>query len=165
MSPTIGKMAQCSEVDLQEALQESFRSLSTGHEQMREKQKEAVLAILGGKDIFICLPTGYGKTIITAVLPRALDSLRTDREPDMHLMVLCICPLISLMMNQRRRLQSMDLTADFLGNAQEDNKAVEAIVAGKVQGIFVSPERILNNLMAREILESSLPAILGCSCH
>ena len=42
----------------------------------------------------------------------------------MHFMVLCICPLISLMMDQCRRLQSMGLTADFMGSAQEDNKAV-----------------------------------------
>ena len=65
---------------------------------MREKQKEAVLAVLRGKDVSVRLPTGYGKTIITAVLPGASDRLHTlDRKPDMHFTVLCISPLISLM--------------------------------------------------------------------
>ena len=31
---------------------------------LREKQTEAVLSIVAGKDTFVTLPTGYGKSII-----------------------------------------------------------------------------------------------------
>ena len=38
---------------------------------LKEKQKEAILDILEGKDVFCALPTGYGKSIIYGILPTA----------------------------------------------------------------------------------------------
>ena len=43
---------------------------------LKEKQKEAILSILNNKDTFVCLPTGYGKSIIYAVLPHIFDLMR-----------------------------------------------------------------------------------------
>ena len=106
-------MATQSRDNLQTIVQQSFENQSTGVAQMREKQKEAVLAVLGGKDIFVRLPTGYGKTLITAAMPYAFDCLRRC-ESEGESWVLCICPLISLMMDQCRQLQSMGMTADFI---------------------------------------------------
>ena len=45
---------------------------------LREKQTEAVLAIVAGKDTFVTLPTGYGKSIIYGVLPLLFDKLRRE---------------------------------------------------------------------------------------
>ena len=42
---------------------------------LKEKQKEAILAILERKDVFCILPTGYGKSIIYGVLPMTFDAL------------------------------------------------------------------------------------------
>ena len=139
--------------ELETAVQLSFESLSTGYLCIRDNQKEAVLAALSGKDVFIRLPTGYGKTLITAVLPGAFD--RT-RQKERHFMVLCVCPLISLMIDQRRRLRQMGVTADFLGSAQDDKSAVQAIVSGQVQCILASPETILKNQLVRDMLLSPL---------
>ena len=47
-----------------------------GYEKLKDKQVEAVETILGGSDVFVSLPTGYGKSVIYAVLPRAFDRLR-----------------------------------------------------------------------------------------
>ena len=41
----------------------------TGYENVKPKQIEAVLEFCKEKDIFVPLPTGYGKTLIFAVLP------------------------------------------------------------------------------------------------
>ena len=45
---------------------------------LREKQTEAVLSIVAGKDTFVTLPTGYGKSIIYGVLPLLFDKLRRE---------------------------------------------------------------------------------------
>ena len=37
--------------------------------ELKEKQREAVLGFCQGRDVFLSLPTGYGKSIIYAVLP------------------------------------------------------------------------------------------------
>ena len=87
--------------EIEAALSKSFDSLITSFPDMKDKQVDAVIGALSGNDVFIRLPTGYGKTIITAVLPHAFDILRFDGEKCS--ITLCICPLISLMMHLRRR--------------------------------------------------------------
>ena len=47
-----------------------------GFEKLKEKQVEAVKAFIGGSDVFVSLPTGYGKSVIYAVLPAVFDSFR-----------------------------------------------------------------------------------------
>ena len=40
---------------------------------LKPKQKLAVQAIYEGKDAFLCLPTGYGKSLCYQVLPFVMD--------------------------------------------------------------------------------------------
>ena len=42
---------------------------------LKEKQREAVLAVLGGRNVFCVLPTGYGKSMVYGILPTAFDIL------------------------------------------------------------------------------------------
>ena len=43
---------------------------------LKPKQTEAVLVFLDGKDTFMLLPTGYGKSVIHDILPLVCDKLR-----------------------------------------------------------------------------------------
>lgn len=47
-----------------------------GFKDLKEKQLEAVTDFMQGRDVFVSLPTGYGKSVIYAVLPFAFDNLR-----------------------------------------------------------------------------------------
>ena len=58
---------------LAEIALESGKSLGFN---MKDKQVEAVTSFLEGKDTFVSLPTGFGKSLIYAVLPIAFDTLR-----------------------------------------------------------------------------------------
>lgn len=40
---------------------------------LKDKQLEAMVTFLSGKDVFVSLPTGYGKSIIYALLPVSFD--------------------------------------------------------------------------------------------
>jgi len=42
---------------------------------LKPKQLEAVRTFMSGKDTFVSLPTGYGKSAIYAILPLAFDCL------------------------------------------------------------------------------------------
>lgn len=48
---------------LEEAVKEA------GFESLKAEQHKALEAFVSGKDTFVVLPTGYGKSIIYAILP------------------------------------------------------------------------------------------------
>ena len=56
---------------------------------LKEKQKEAIRSILSGKDTFVSLPTGYGKSLIYAALPLTFDRVLDIRGS----IVVCVSPL------------------------------------------------------------------------
>ena len=47
-------------------------ALQLGYEGVKDKQMEAILAVVRGKDTFV-LPTGFGKSMIYGVLPVVFD--------------------------------------------------------------------------------------------
>ena len=54
------------------AVEEASKKLQI---KLKNKQEEAVLAVLNKRDAFTVLPTGYGKSIIYGILPLAFDFL------------------------------------------------------------------------------------------
>ena len=44
--------------------------------ELKEKQREAILAFIQGCDTFVVLPMGYGKSLIHALLPLVFDKLK-----------------------------------------------------------------------------------------
>ena len=48
-------------------------ALQLGYEGVKDKQMEAILAVVRGKDTFVSLPTGFGKSMIHGVLPMVFD--------------------------------------------------------------------------------------------
>ena len=62
------------EAKISQAITESGRAL--GVLELKSKQLEALNAFLSGRDTFVSLPTGYGKSIIYAVLPLAFDFMK-----------------------------------------------------------------------------------------
>ena len=58
-------------MDPKEALELSLQSI--GITQLKDKQEEAILTFVRGKDTFVSLPTGYGKSLIFGILPLVFD--------------------------------------------------------------------------------------------
>ena len=63
----------------------------------RSLKNEQTRAFIGGKDVFVSLPTGYGKSLCFALLPRVFDMMR---GVDKASIAIIISPLISLMQDQ-----------------------------------------------------------------
>ena len=67
-----------------------------GFADLRPQQMVAIKTFMQGKDVFVSLPTGYGKSLIYSVLPYAYDELRGCRGS----IVIVVSPLLSLMKDQ-----------------------------------------------------------------
>ena len=54
----------------------SAASLELQFPVLKPQQKEAIVEFARGKDVFVALPTGFGKSAILGLLPRVFDHLK-----------------------------------------------------------------------------------------
>ena len=52
--------------------------------ELKEKQREALLRFCLGRDVFVSLPTGYGKSMIFGLLPMVFNILNGKVHIFMH---------------------------------------------------------------------------------
>ena len=122
-----------------------------GLKSLKYQQREAIREFVSGRDVFVSLPTGFGKSYCYALLPTVFDSLRPHEEPSI---VLCVSPLTALMMEQRDKLCTRELSAEFVGELQQDISALKGVETGQYQVVYISPEALLLNPQWREMLLS-----------
>ena len=154
---------------MEAAIHESARDL--GYDKLKDKQKEAVVAFLQGNDTFVSLPTGYGKSVIFAILPGAFDKYKgkyNTRRACLDLMaflstsagtsgsiVVCISPLTSLMMDQHAKFTPRGLQTEFVGEGQTNPQKKDKVLRGEVQLVYISPESAICNRTYRNMFLSS----------
>ena len=115
------------------------------------EQDKCVRAFLEGKDVFICLPTGYGKSLCFAILPHLFDYLRGHRD---HLsIVICVAPLLSLMEDQYNRFKDY-FSVVVVSSSIYQQVSIQEVFDGNAQLIYISPEALLTNEQYREMLQS-----------
>lgn len=108
----------------------------------RENQANAINATLGGKDVFVLMPTGGGKSLCYQ-LPALVRSGKTRG------VTVVISPLVSLMEDQVQHLRNLNIQA-FLVNAEttmEERKFLfDALKDPKVETfihlLYVTPEML-----------------------
>jgi len=151
-------MATCSEITIKKAVWQAESEIGFA---LKPKQIEAVVGFCGGNDIFVSLPTGYGKSIIFGILPRVFDLLRGGNIKYIlyftlflgkwKSILLCICPLTAIMIDQKEKFISLGLSVEYLGEA---NTASHRAINGDVQIVLISPENLLCNTKYRQMLLS-----------
>ena len=108
-----------------------------GFDTFKGNQKAIIESVLSGKDTFVLMPTGGGKSLCYQM--PALLSKGT---------AIIISPLIALMKNQvdaMRNFSEEDGVAHFLNsslNKQEIEKVKQDIVSGKTKLLYVAPESL-----------------------
>ena len=113
---------------------------------LKPKQIEAIKSFESGKDTFVSLPTGYGKSIIFAVLPLLFDYINGKPSLDysVHYKYYCtfcsgitgsiavvVTAFISLMLDQKNKFLQKGIDVEFVGEAREDKKAIEKLLIDK----------------------------------
>ena len=74
-------------------------SKATGYLILRDYQKKTLEAYLPGRDVFVSVPTGAGKSLTFELAPYAFDCLNGD-QANSYSIVLVVVPLISLIKDQ-----------------------------------------------------------------
>jgi ATP-dependent DNA helicase RecQ len=109
-----------------------------GYSSFRPLQREAMDAILGGRDSVVVLPTGGGKSLCFQAPALVLNNVRGG-------LALVVSPLISLMKDQVDTLVENGIDAACYNSAlSADRKASVAagIREGRYALLYVSPERL-----------------------
>ena len=109
-----------------------------GFDAFRPGQRQAIDALLEGRDVVILAPTGGGKSLcyqIPAILKR-----RAGHGP-----TLVVSPLIALMNDQVEGLRARGVAASALHSAQDEllqREVVAHLITNKLDLLYVSPERM-----------------------
>ena len=149
--PRLGKSYEAATID--EEVTASVVKI-VGHRPTSE-QLEVVKAFLSGRDVFVSLPTGSGKSVCFACLPQLFNRLRflKERAKQHPSIVVVVSPLVSLMLNQVTKLTAKGVSAAYIGGAQHDPSVWSSVENGDCQVVYTSPETLLSQ---REIFHSQV---------
>ena len=103
-------MATPTETEFDSALQHSLCRLGVATITPKPEQRKAVQSIYQGRDVFVWLPTGFGKSLCYEVLPFVMDH-KLGRVGSAASLVLIVSPLIALMTDQVSSLRKRGVKA------------------------------------------------------
>jgi len=112
-----------------EALKKYF-----GYNSFRPLQKEVIDSVMDGKDTFVLMPTGGGKSLCFQ-LPALLSEGVT----------VVLSPLIALMKDQVDNLQTNGISAAFINSSmseREKSMVKQQLQDGQIKLLYIAPERL-----------------------
>ena len=112
-----------------------------GYSSLKPEQELAILSFMEGNDVFVSLPTGFGKSLRYAALPYAFDQLRATARQSI---VIVVSPLIAL-------YSAKGLKVGGITGATLEVKS--QVVKGNFQIVYFSPESLLSGHRWRELLQ------------
>src|SRR5437899_11707004 len=117
-------------LDLSATLKKHF-----GYDEFRPLQEEIICDALAGRDVFVLMPTGGGKSLCFQLPALMREGL-----------TIVVSPLISLMKDQVDALQTSGIPATYLNSTldREEAKARwRGLHRGQYRMLYVAPERLM----------------------
>jgi ATP-dependent DNA helicase RecQ len=139
-------------VDLTATLKKHF-----GYDQFRPLQEEIIRDALAGRDVFVLMPTGGGKSLcfqLPALMRKGLT--------------IVVSPLISLMKDQVDALQTSGIPATFLNSTLERQEAIarwRGLHRGEYRMLYVAPERLMLETFLERALNWNMAQIAIDEAH
>jgi RecQ family ATP-dependent DNA helicase len=134
-----------------------------GNKHFRQNQREVINAVLSRRDVFVCMPTGGGKSL-TFQLPAILSAGLT----------LVVMPLISLIQDQTVLLTKLGIKVRVLSGSQSARVQQEIYdelrMDCSVKMLFITPEKLaksekLNNFLSELYYDNRLAKIVVDEAH
>ena len=149
VSPSAGSSAVSEKAlsGLHELMRSALRKYF-GYESFRPKQEDVIEAVISGKDAFVLMPTGGGKSICFQI-PAILMSGTA----------IVVSPLISLMKDQVDTLLSCGVPAACLNSSLDEKEywlIKQRFQAGRLKVLYVAPERLMMRSMIDFIRKSKI---------
>lgn len=108
-----------------------------GYTTFWEGQRQVIEQVLAGRDAFVLMPTGGGKSLTYQLPALCLPGL-----------TIVVSPLIALMQDQVERLRANGIAATFINSSlsgAERERRESAAVNGELKLLYVAPERLLTD--------------------
>ena len=116
-----------------------------GYPEFRKSQADIINNVISGKDTFVLMPTGGGKSLCYQVPGIVRDGV-----------TVVISPLVALIKDQVDTLKRKKVKAEYLTSdlEQEDKRRIEReLLSNKLDFIYVSPEKLITegflNILSR----------------
>src|SRR5258707_3523981 len=106
-----------------------------GHDAFLPGQQEIIEQALAGRDAFVLMPTGAGKSLIYKFSALTLPGL-----------TVVVSPLIALMQDQVDRLKVNGIPATFINSSLNNSERMQrekAAINGRIKLLYVAPERLM----------------------
>ncbi|XP_064392440.1 ATP-dependent DNA helicase RecQ-like [Halichondria panicea] len=149
-------MAISTSFDIQEALAYALSCVKQEGLILKEQQVRALKLLSEGRDVFVWFPTGYGKSLCYQLLPFLMDYKlgRTKGPLVARSVVFVISPLVSLMIDQVRSLNTGGVSAAILSSNKGIDRSLVAtnkdVSDGKYCLLFTAPEAVVEDYLSLE---------------
>ena len=141
---------------MDQSVKESLKKIF-GFSNFRGNQEVIVENILAGKNTFVIMPTGAGKSLCY--------QLPAVHQPGTAIV---ISPLIALMKNQVDQLNAFGINAYFLNstlNKSETNKVKKEVLSGRTKLLYVAPESLTKEENIEFLKEANLSFVAIDEAH
>ena len=144
--------------ELKAVLREAAEAI--GIAQLKTEQKDAIMVFARGRDVFVSLPTGYGKSVCYGCLPGLFSRLRvlrgmTAADSAQEPIIIVITPLVSIMKDQTREFKRRGVSSIYI-TATVSDQDERAVLLGHFSLVYISPEQLLGCEKWREMLRSDI---------
>ena len=135
--------------DIERIIDEAGSSI--GYSTLKPEQRRALKGFVEGRDVFVSLPTGYGKSLCYALLPFVFDLKRKLKEKTSIVMI--VSPLVALMKDQASAFTEKGVSAGYISDKESiDKETRRKVLYGEYQLVFISPEALFLTIEWRRML-------------
>ena len=93
-----------------------------GYSPLKDEQIQCIAKFMAGENVFVILPTGYGKTACFACLPIAFD-LYLNKPSEEKSIIIVVSPLTALIQDHTRSLSERNVSTGYIdADSQADVK-------------------------------------------
>lgn len=128
-----------------------------GYASFRPLQEDIINDVIAGKDVLALMPTGGGKSITYQVPALVLNGV-----------CIVVSPLIALIKDQVEDLRSRELNAHYIVSGMdysEIDRILDNCIYGDVDFLYVSPERLKNELFLERFKQMKVAMIAVDEAH
>ena len=145
-------MAVSSPPSFEDLVTYALESLDRVTFKLRSQQLDSIKYVVEGNDVFVWLPTGFGKSIIYESLPFVFDRLKKVSNS----VVLVVSPLISLMLDQAKSLAKRGVCCAIMSDRSVVDKSFlfSEKDIDKYKIVFTSPEAVIGVERWRSLLST-----------
>lgn len=128
-----------------------------GYDTFRTGQREAIDAVLSGRDTVVIFPTGGGKSLCYQLPALLLDGV-----------TLVISPLVALMEDQVNRLQEQGVRATYVNSTLHPREVEQRLINarnGMYRLLYLSPERLTSTIWEQSAAQIPVSLVAVDEAH